>query len=587
MRATKDKDEDVAVELDSRRLPSRGDHQATTLGTLQVRDEGGTRVTTQGDAYFGSQAVDGEAEGEGDDVIVRCDNIHKTYLLGVEGVPALRGVSLSIRRGEFVCIFGTSGGGKTTMLNVLGTIDKPTRGYLHICGSKVGPHTPDVELSTLRLNKLGFVFQTFNLLSALTALENVEMPMILAGRLSAAERRKRAKELLTAVGMEKRFDHVPSQMSGGEQQRVTIARSIANQPEILLLDEPTGDLDTVNTMRVMSLLTKLNQEDGITLVLVTHDIGLKYFANRILWMRDGKLQRVEVVSAEKRAEMYDNLRKDMEKFNAPVSAGRTDGTGTGRVCQHGGASSQGLRVCARRAVNDCKQKGRSACQERTGARREREEEAIGKHVEKKKRERMNLDDFEDRKRKDFIDREIENGRGRSCSIVQEMVGKAWREGVWPVVCCVREGTRKHQRQNRAVFLALSNPDTVQAVFEEEEGRGEEEGHRVEGAGGNNDDEEDEEEMTFRELPLGKRADGGGGGGACAANGQVADGGGRRGGGGAGVRGEKRRRRGATRSGGGAVRAAAGAGERWESESGSDCEWRRWRGRRRASKDIPL
>jgi putative ABC transport system ATP-binding protein len=281
----------------------------------------GNNVTVQGDQYFGSQGVNAEAEAENEeDVIIRCENIHKTYLLGVEGVPALRGVSLTIKRGEFVCIFGTSGGGKTTMLNVLGTIDKPTRGYLHICGVKVGSNTPDVELSNLRLNKLGFVFQTFNLLSALTALENVEMPMILAGRLTAAERRKRAKELLTAVGMEKRFDHVPSQMSGGEQQRVTIARSMANSPDILLLDEPTGDLDTANTMRVMSLLTRLNKEEGITLVLVTHDIGLKYFADRILWMRDGKLQRVEVVSASKRAEMYETLRRDVAALNVPSTA---------------------------------------------------------------------------------------------------------------------------------------------------------------------------------------------------------------------------------------------------------------------------
>ncbi len=281
----------------------------------------GNNVTVQGDQYFGSQGVNADANAENDeDVIIRCENIHKTYLLGVEGVPALRGVSLTIKRGEFVCIFGTSGGGKTTMLNVLGTIDKPTRGYLHICGVKVGSSTPDSELSNLRLNKLGFVFQTFNLLSALTALENVEMPMILAGRLTPSERRKRAKELLTAVGMEKRFDHVPAQMSGGEQQRVTIARSMANNPEILLLDEPTGDLDTANTMKVMSLLTKLNKEEGITLVLVTHDIGLKYFADRILWMRDGKLQRVEVVSAAKRAEMYETLRRDVAALGAPAAA---------------------------------------------------------------------------------------------------------------------------------------------------------------------------------------------------------------------------------------------------------------------------
>ena len=250
----------------------------------RVKEEmrAGNRVTTAADEFFGSSSVLGtHAEDAQSDMIIQCDNLHKTYLLGVEGVPALRGVTMSIKRGEFVCIFGTSGGGKSTLLNVLGTIDKPTRGHLKLCDVKIGNSTPDAVLSDIRLNKLGFVFQQFNLLGALTALENVEMPMILAGVLSASERRKRAKELLTAVGMEKRFDHVsvvgtfdsyrasghsfflplkvPAQLSGGEQQRVTIARSIANSPEVLLLDEPTGDLDSVSTLRVMSLLTRLNK----------------------------------------------------------------------------------------------------------------------------------------------------------------------------------------------------------------------------------------------------------------------------------------------------------------------------------------
>jgi putative ABC transport system ATP-binding protein len=279
----------------------------------------GNEVTTQGDAYFGTQSVLGTNEDAAADLIIEVDNVHKTYLLGVEGVPALRGVTMSIKRGEFVCVYGTSGGGKSTLLNVLGTIDKPTRGHLTLCGVKIGNQTPDAVLSDLRLNKLGFVFQTFNLLSALTALENVEMPMILAGNLSAAARRQRAKELLTAVGMEKRFNHVPAQLSGGEQQRVTIARSIANSPDILLLDEPTGDLDSVSTLRVMSLLTRLNREQHITLVMVTHDIGLKYFSDRVLWMRDGKLQRVEIVSETKRNETHAKLQQDIAALNEPNS----------------------------------------------------------------------------------------------------------------------------------------------------------------------------------------------------------------------------------------------------------------------------
>lgn len=274
------------------------------------RVDDGSLVVQQRDDWFGSGAVNAVAEG--DEIIIRVDNVHKSYLMGVEAVPALRGVSLTVRKGEFVCLFGTSGGGKTTLLNLLGTIDKPSRGYLNICGTKISSNTPDSELSELRLHRIGFVFQTFNLLSALTALENVEMPMILSGRLNAKQRRERCVQLLTSVGMQKRMDHLPAQLSGGEQQRVTIARALANEPDILLLDEPTGDLDSANTMNVLSLLNALNREKGITLVLVTHDLSIKCFADRVLWMRDGKLQRMEMVSQEKRNEAQSALQRDME-----------------------------------------------------------------------------------------------------------------------------------------------------------------------------------------------------------------------------------------------------------------------------------
>jgi ABC-type nitrate/sulfonate/bicarbonate transport system ATPase subunit len=173
----------------------------------------------------------------------------------------------------------------------------------------------------------GFVFQTFNLLSSMTALENVEMPMILAGELSATDRRSRAMELLNSVGMGSRLNHHPSQLSGGEQQRVTIARSMANEPEILLLDEPTGDLDTLNTAIVMKLLTDLNKNKKITLIMVTHDVGLKNFADRIVWMRDGKIVRVETVHPKMKMERFDELdaeivalssgHKRMAKVNDP------------------------------------------------------------------------------------------------------------------------------------------------------------------------------------------------------------------------------------------------------------------------------
>jgi len=273
--------------------------------------------------YFGNVRLgDGAVLDNSDDTILSMKNLHKTYLLGVEGVPALRGVSLTIKRGEFVCIFGTSGGGKTTMLNIIGTIDKPTKGEMKLCGKLINQNADDKLLATLRLKKIGFVFQTFNLLSAQTALENVEMPMILLGELSASERRQRAIALLSKVGMKDRLDHVPSQLSGGEQQRVTIARAMANNPELLLLDEPTGDLDTVNTAIVMKLLLDLNKE-GITLIMVTHDVGLKMFADRVVWMRDGKIQRIESTPPAIREEAFNKLSEELQniekKHVGPVS----------------------------------------------------------------------------------------------------------------------------------------------------------------------------------------------------------------------------------------------------------------------------
>ena len=171
--------------------------------------------------------------------IVRLRNVHKTYLLGLEGVPALRGVSLTINEGEFIVILGKSGGGKTSMLNIMGTIDKPTKGDLYIDGKRISNKTSDREVALIRLKKIGFCFQTFNLISSMTALENVELPMILDGELNSKEIRERAMKLLTQVGLKERYNHLPSQLSGGEQQRVTISRAIANKPKLLLLDEPT------------------------------------------------------------------------------------------------------------------------------------------------------------------------------------------------------------------------------------------------------------------------------------------------------------------------------------------------------------
>lgn len=235
-----------------------------------------------------------------EDLII-AENIHKTYLLGVEGVPALRGVSLRIKRGEFIVILGKSGGGKTSLLNILGTIDKPTKGDLKICGTKITANTSDQAFASLRLNRIGFVFQTFNLVSTMTALENVCLPMTLKGTMSRTAIVARAKELLGRVGMGSRTEHLPSQLSGGEQQRVTIARSVANSPAILLLDEPTGDLDTKNTHTVLKLLIDLNRKERITCIMVTHDTGLKAYAHRVVHMLDGKIHRIEENEPAKRA----------------------------------------------------------------------------------------------------------------------------------------------------------------------------------------------------------------------------------------------------------------------------------------------
>jgi putative ABC transport system ATP-binding protein len=230
------------------------------------------------------------------DPIIEAFGLHKSYkLAGGEEVPALREINLNattefvaIRRGEFVMIRGPSGGGKTTLLNIFGTIDTPNKGKLRLFGELLDfAKTSDSKLADLRLRKIGFVFQTFNLLATLSAYENVELPMSILGKLSAKERDARVKKLLRAVGLEDRMTHLPSELSGGEQQRVTIARALVNEPEILLLDEPTGDLDTRNTVSVMDLLLKINQTQGMTCVMVTHNPDLECYADRILYVADG------------------------------------------------------------------------------------------------------------------------------------------------------------------------------------------------------------------------------------------------------------------------------------------------------------
>ncbi len=218
--------------------------------------------------------------------IIVVDNIHKSYLMGKEAVPALRGVSLEIQKGEFVCLMGPSGSGKTTLLNVVGGLDEPSRGHLIVAGQNLVSLSEN-ELARLRLDKMGFIFQNYNLLSNFTAQENVEAPMVLAN-VSRKERRERAARLLDRVGLGDRSHHYPSELSGGQQQRVAIARALANNPPILIGDEMTGDLDSQTGFAIMRLIKELNEE-GMTVVFVTHDPRMAEFAGRVIELQDGKL----------------------------------------------------------------------------------------------------------------------------------------------------------------------------------------------------------------------------------------------------------------------------------------------------------
>ncbi len=219
--------------------------------------------------------------------LIEVEHAIKTYKMGEESLNALNDVSLSIDEGEFVAIMGTSGSGKSTFMNMLGTLDKPSSGKYHLDGVDVFKLTPD-ELSTIRNLKLGFVFQGFNLISRTTALDNVELPMIYKG-IPEAERHKRAKEALKIVGLENREFHLPNQMSGGQQQRVAIARAIVNDAPLILADEPTGNLDTRTSIEVMNFFVKLNEEMKKTIVLVTHENDIAEYCRRIVTFKDGKI----------------------------------------------------------------------------------------------------------------------------------------------------------------------------------------------------------------------------------------------------------------------------------------------------------
>ena len=219
-------------------------------------------------------------------------DMYKIYAIGAEPVHALDGVSLAVDEGEFVAIMGSSGSGKSTMLNILGCLDVPTSGSYLLDGVEVAARTR-TELAQIRNRKLGFVFQNFNLLPRTSALENVELPDLYMGRLGRRARRERAMALLARVGLAGREDHTPAQLSGGQQQRVAIARALMNNPPVVFADEPTGNLDTKSSIEVMKLFSELSRE-GITIVMVTHEDDIAAYARRHVVMRDGHVMRDDV-----------------------------------------------------------------------------------------------------------------------------------------------------------------------------------------------------------------------------------------------------------------------------------------------------
>ena len=225
-----------------------------------------------------------------DAIAIRLRDIKKIYKMGGQELAALNGIDLDIKRGEFAALMGPSGSGKSTLMNILGCLDRPTVGSYELEGKEVA-HLSDDELAVMRNKHIGFVFQNFNLLSRISSLENVALPLVYAG-VGVSERRKRAKQVLEAVGLGDRAEHLPNELSGGQRQRVAIARALVNNPEIIMADEPTGNLDTKSTKEIMEIFQEMHGR-GKTIILVTHEPEIAVCANRQLLVRDGVITRDE------------------------------------------------------------------------------------------------------------------------------------------------------------------------------------------------------------------------------------------------------------------------------------------------------